>query len=581
MTASVLRRFLRAACLVPLVAVPLLEAFRGLNLTDMGFVLTNQRLIFSHPENVTYWFHLWLTNIVGGLVDLAFGRFGVLPHKIAAAFLFWGMAAGILLLYRRSVRQDLVLLAVTVSMAFAVADKIYVVHYNSLSALLYVLGAALLSEGMVRRRSWLFVFAGFLLGLNAFARLPNVVGLALIFVPGLLDRVTRDPAARSKIGLKPVAFFFLGAAVAAGLAFLAMALLGHLEYYLSALRDLAGTTTKDAGGYSFLRLVKIALGDPFLALLYSLPLAAGFVLVSAFLSLLKARWLRLVAGLLLAALAYGFVIGPALRVGGTRLVHRAVAGLCYWVIFLLFLDPRAGKELRLSAVLAACVSLALNVGSDTGIGVSSFVFPAMFPALLAGAETWSQEPRLLARASGYRPLLALPLVITAFFLGISASEIKNRVYRDVPEMRRTVNHPQLRWIFTSPARAAILEASLPVISSYVPPGSILFAYDSLPLLHFAARTRPYLGNPWPALYDTRYLDTLLRREESRGSLPVVLLAKSNARDGSWPLSREPLVDPKPVEAFLERNRYRLAWENGSFALYVGGTGAGIGMYPGL
>ncbi len=576
-----LRRCLRAACLVVLVSVPLLQAFRGLNLTDMGFVLTNQRLIFSHPENATYWFHLWLTNVVGGLVDLAFGGFGVLPHKIAAAFIFWGTAACILLLYRRSVRQDLVLLAVTASMAFAVADKIYIVHYNNLSALLYVLGAALLSEGIVRRRFWLFALSGFLLGLNVFARLPNVVGLALIFVPGLLDLVTPDPANKSRIGLKPVAFFFLGAAAAVGLALLAMTLLGHLEYYLSALRDLAGTTTKDAGGYSFRRLVKIALGDPFLALLYGIPLAAGFVLVSALSSLLPRRWLRLVAGLVLAGIAYGFVIGPALKAGGTRLVHRAVAGLCYWAVFLLLLDRRAGKELKLGAVLGACLALALNVGSDTGIGVSSYVFPAMFPALLAAAESWSQEPALLSRVPGYRPLVALPLVITAFFLGLSASEIKNRVYRDVPEMRRTVNHPQLRWVFTSPARAAVLEASLPIISSYAPPGAILFAYDSLPLLHFAARTRPYLGNPWPALYDTRYLDTLLRREESRRPLPVVLLAKSNPRSGSWPLNRDPLVDPKPVEAFLERNRYRLAWENSAFALYVGGTGAGIGMYPGL
>ncbi len=42
-----LRRCLRAACFVLLVAVPLLQAFRGLNLTDKGFVLTNQRLVFS------------------------------------------------------------------------------------------------------------------------------------------------------------------------------------------------------------------------------------------------------------------------------------------------------------------------------------------------------------------------------------------------------------------------------------------------------------------------------------------------------------------------------------------------------
>jgi hypothetical protein len=192
----------------------------------------------------------------------------------------------------------------------------------------------------------------------------------------------------------------------------------------------------------------------------------------------------------------------------------------------------------------------------------------MFPALLAAAESYSQARQSPFRKSGYRPLLLLPVAAAAFFLGISIYAIKNRVYRDVSEMRRTVDYPQLRWIFTSEERAKALEESLPIISSYVPAGSVLFAYDSVPLLHFAARTRPYLGNPWPAQYYSGYLDSLLKREESRAPLPVVVLAKSNARSALWPVNRASLVNPEPVRAFLERNKYRLAWENSAFELYM-------------
>jgi hypothetical protein len=205
----------------------------------------------------------------------------------------------------------------------------------------------------------------------------------------------------------------------------------------------------------------------------------------------------------------------------------------------------------------------------------------MFPALMAAAEFCSKQPWPFLRAPSYRAFLALPLVIMAFFLGVSAYEIKNRVYRDVPAMRHTVDYPQLRGVFTSQARAEILEVSLPIIASYVAPGDLLFAHDSIPLLHFALKTRPYLGNPWPALYDSRYLDSLLRREESRAPLPVVLLAKRSARSGSWPVNQDPPVNPEPVWAFLERNKYRLAWENSAFALYAGGSGADIRMHSGL
>jgi hypothetical protein len=290
--------------------------------------------------------------------------------------------------------------------------------------------------------------------------------------------------------------------------------------------------------------------------------------MSAVFSFLKNRWLLALACLALAGVVYGLIAAPVLKLGGMRLAFRMTAGLCYGAAFWMLFDHQASKELRFAAVLSACLSLALNVGSDTGIGVSSYVFPAMFPALLAVAEAQANVSKLFLKRSDHNLLLAFPLVIAAFFLGLSGYLIKNKVYRDVSAMRYTVDYPQLRGIFTSRVRAEVLQDSLPVISSYVPPGGILFAYDSVPLLHFAARTRPYLGNPWPAQFKLAYLDTLLKREESRPPLPVVLLAKRKARGLSWTATRALPINLVPVLAFLERNGYRLAWQNSAFELYV-------------
>ena len=569
---STFRNLVSAVCLSLLVTIPLLQAFRGLDMTDMGFLLTNQRLIFSHPESVSYWFHLWLTNITGGLVDLLFGGFGVLPHKFTAAVIFWGTAAGIFLLYRHSIGREIILLAVAASMAFVFMYKINIVHYNNLSALCYVFGGVLLSEAVVRRQVWLFTFSGFLLGLNAFVRMPNIVGLGLIFVPILLDLLTNDPSRKSRIGFKAVVFFFLGAFFAAAAAFLALAVLGHLRIYLASLWDLSESSERDVGNYSLIKLILIPMRDIVYSLVYGLPVAVSFAVASALVSLLKKRWLRIAAGFLIAGIVYGLVVGPIWKATGLatslRLIYRATAGVCYWAILVILFDRHADSRLRFTAVLTACISLALNVGSDTGINVSTYVFPAMFPALLAAGESFARTSGRFLKTTWLRSFVSLPLVVAAFFMGVSGYVIKNIVYRDMPQMHRMVDYPQLRGVFTSEARAQILEESIPVISAYVPPGSILFAFDSLPLLHFALRTRPYLGNAWPAQYDPRYLDTLLKREERQAPLPVVVLAKSNPRWSTWPANSAPPVHTEPVEAFLVRNQYGMAWENSAFELYL-------------
>ena len=558
-----LRRIVYSVCLATLVAVPVFEAFRGLDVTDMGFVLTNQRFVFTHPASVSYWFHLWLTNVVGGVVDLLFGRFGVLPHKLAAAVIFWAMAASVFVLYRRSGQRMLVLIGVTVSMAFNFTQKINIVHYNNLSALLFVLGAALLCEGSLSRQSWLFGLSGLVFALNAFARIPNLAGIGLIFVPAILDLFIPDPAHKLKVSAMNYMAFLLGVAAAAAVALAALSLLGHLPYYVQALRDLGNSNSIDAGSYGVKRVILRPIRDTLFSLGYGAPFAIALALVSAAVSLWKSRFVMAAGGVAVAVVAYLCIGLPLIRAQ----LPRATAGLCYWAALAILFDRRASREIKLSAVIAACLALALNLGSDTGIAVSMYVYPAMFPALLYAAR--SASGILASRiASGYRPMRSLAAVVAALFLGVSIFNIRYGVYRDVQTIHRTVRDPQLAHIFTSDARAQALEAVLPVIRSYVRPGGELLAYDSLCLIHFATSTLPYLNNPWPAQYKPSYLDEALRSKEKHGPLPVVVLARSNPRGSAWPSGTRPPANMEPVHAFLARNAYHLAWESPAFQIYT-------------
>jgi hypothetical protein len=565
-------RIVGAACFVALIAVPVAEAFRGLDLTDMGFVLTNQRFVFGHPERVAYWFHLWLTNVVGGLVDLLFGRFGVLPHKLAAAAIFWATLGSIACLYRKKVPGILILAALTISMAFDFFNKINIVHYNNLSALLYALGAAALCEAATGAKRRMYFLSGFVLALNVFARVPNVIGLGLIAVPWALGLFIRDPDDRFRLGWKDYASFMAGALAAVLASLIAMALLGHLGHYLHSLNDLANSRTMDAGSYGLGAQVKRPLRDIFRSLAYGLPFAAALGLVSAAVSLFRRRLVRL-ALLIAIGLAACFVAPSIFRMRGTILYFPA--GICYWASLATLLDKGASRGLKLATAMSACLCLALNVGSDTGINVASYLFPAMFPALLAFSRASARAFRL-GKSAAYAPLRDSVFVVIAFFAGVSIFMIANGVYRDVNSMVRTARVEQLGHEFTSEPRAAALEEAMAVIEAAAPPESVLFAYDSICLIHFATRTLPYLDNPWPAQYHPDYLKRLLKEKERREPLPPVLLAKRNPRSNSWPDSSRSPVHLETVMEFLDRNGYRLSWESSAFALYLPGSVGGRG-----
>ena len=237
---------LKILCLAAIIAVPLLQSFRGLDLTDTGFVATNQRFIFTDPARVSYWFHLWLTNVVGGVIDLLFGGAGLLPMKLAAAVIFWGTAAAAFKLFKAAMPRELLWVGVAVSMVFGFADKINIVHYNNLSTLFMALGAWLIVDGCISRRRGLLFAAGFVLGLSILARVPNGLALALILIPLIVDLAAANASHRIRPDGKGVLLYAAGAAAALAVGLSVMAALGHLHLYLASLRDLGASPERRA-----------------------------------------------------------------------------------------------------------------------------------------------------------------------------------------------------------------------------------------------------------------------------------------------------------------------------------------------
>ncbi len=552
-----------------LVAVPLVMAFRGLDMTDTGFVAVNQQLIFSAPSAVSFWFHLWLTNVIGGLVYLAFGQFGLLPMKLAAALIFWLTAWAAIRLYGRSMPRHLLFLGVAAPLAFDFAGKINIVHYNNLSALSLALGAWLLVEGCFSGRRGRLFASGFVLGLNVLVRLPNVVGLGLIILVPILNLLAAGEGPRIKLDARGLLLYLAGAILALAAGFAAMAALGHLGLYLGSLKDLAVETDADGSKYGVLRVLLRPARAGLFSVIAGLACLLALLGISRALGRLRRPGVAMIiicAGSCLFAL--GLVTGLLGDPIGTE-SYWAMAGTGYLcaLVSVLLLASKTDARFRLASAMAAAVVIVLSVGSDTGIKVSTYAFPLLVPAVLGLLHRLGSSEKVTSGRSG----LALA---GAVFLGVlipaSAYGLAIGVYRDSSAMVSTVDHPMLRGIFTSPARAAVLEEALPVISSYAPPGSELLAFDSIGLVHFATKTRPYLDNPWPALYLPGQLRAIIAAKEASRALPVVVLAKRNARSATWPGNVEIPVRLESVLALLDRHRYHIVWQNDAFAIYLPG-----------
>jgi hypothetical protein len=558
---------LRAFVWTGIVLLAVSHVLRGLDVTDTGFLVTNQRLIFSAPQSVSYWFHLWLTNIIGGIVDLLFGRYGILPHKIAAALIILAsLFAATRLLYRGRVGGTLLLLGIGAGAGFQMASKIFTVHYNNLSALFFVLAAGFLANGVLDGKRMPFFFSGLILGFNCFVRLPNLVGLALILIPFLVPLFLPKRGELSGVGIAQILLYFSGAACATACALGGMAVLRHFPLYLESLRALFSSTAIEAGSYS---LSKVIMRVP-KTIAYCFLL--GTVAISAFLSLFKRRSVQLALTGLGLVLSIAVFVGPLLTALRYKSALYAIVGLCFWLILVGLFDKQSDRDIRLTGALSAGIALALIGGSDQGIHVASFAIPFMLPAALDAASRFSRLIQFTTVSSlqrlAQRIESILPIVIAAVLAAFSLYGSIWMVYRDTPFPTEMVDHRELRGVYTSDTRATALTEGLAEINTLVPEGGTLLAFDSLPLIHFATRTLPYLSNSWPALYGEDYLDKLLRQREREGTLPAVVLAHSNPRSSAWPSNTSAPVHLKPVESFLARNRYREHWSNAAFTILL-------------
>ncbi len=541
-------------------AVPWLFIWQGLDFTDQGYLLTGYRCFFRHAEVTEDSGSFWLTNLLGASWDALFGGLGVVSMRALWAAC---LSVGMLLAFRwlRGLTSNrAAALAVLAASVFLSDRRETWFSYNTLSSLLFVISVLATARGVSeQRRAWLFG-AGASIGVLPFARIPNLLAVALVAAPVVAALLERERRARL---LRDLTLMVLG--IAAGvLGTLALIYVrGDAALFFRAIRGLFAPTVQ-AAGYAVDSLFLRFLREQGQALAWGAAICvAGFGL-----SRVLGKVPAALSWLLVAVVAAFGVWGLS---GVEELWSVAVPGTVYFVLSGVTLGLwKRSLPARVGAFMTLVIVVIAPLGSNNGILNAHMGLWLGAPLLLA--LLGSLEAPWLAGQGGKLGLIA-GLVLT----GEGAHRAATYTYRDRPrpELLTAVEHPQLRAQYTTPARAKVVAEVLTALEERVAPGDYLLAYEGAPLLQYLTKTRPYLNRPWLMSYEGPDVIAQLAADAPArtGCLPVVVATLKTTRGIDWPGKARRLEEKQPmggtrrvIKAFLRTHGYQRTWRNSFFEI---------------
>ena len=532
---------------------------RGFDLTDEGYLMSVYQWFGTDVDAakgaggypLTCWLGWWLNSLTpqGGL--LAMRLWGVLLVTLTEVVAY--------LWLRRWFPSRLLLVGLLIQLVFVSGDP-KPLGYNALAALCYLLALMTAVEGIVRRQlSWLVV-SGMLLGINIFVRLPNIIGLVLIFLPVGI-RFTQKSYTWQRV-LTDSLCMAVGALLAFWLGWLAVVHIGahgQVHEFIASLTGQLGGQSSHASGTMLLTYLK-NYGE---ALLYTVFWLIAVVLSKVALHL-RHKWKGVLLLLLLTA-----VLVWLLYIKSDILGHRILSMMngvailgCLWVLF------SDQTERRPYALAALAMVLLCPLGSDRG-----------FVTMWAG--TWLALPLALALLHekwGKGVVMAACMLLLCVVLKI---ELK-AYYDPEPKVLKTatIDSPLAWGVHTSQRKAEVLNPLLAQLHSRVKPGDTLLIYDDSPMLYYLTATKPFAGISWPGVfYGQRYVDAFQAAERTSKELPLVVLQHFST-SGAWTepdsarydLSQQDnddlLLMRGNVVRFLQRHGYQAVWNNDYYTIFA-------------
>ncbi len=472
---------------------PLAVVF-GFDYCDTGFYMTFYDNIFEAPATVEYNFMYYLSGLLGGAWLSVFGWGGIVGVRLL------GMLTNLLCVWLliRIYRGVIPAWATAIGAVIVTATCLIMpmAFYNdTLTALLLVGGVGLTVGGLNRGNLAMIAGGGALLGINLFARVPNLLDILL----GALVPIHCTLSRRHDGLVSGLAAFAGGYCIGVAAVVALMAALGHLSIYIDNVSQLLTASARDNGSTHGVGALIEAQGKGYMKCFIALVKLSIAALVAAAARFLKWRPARVAVRLAcLAYVAYMLICGnavyPVAAVTLAALTGEIVAGR----------SPRV----KLYAWGALIVSLLFPLGSD-GAMANNGTIVYWLGAPLAVSFCYDLTRRVVGVSAARRAMIAVTAtVVTA----MTVTVMTGGTYFDgmrLDQMTGTIDSGRARGLLTSPGRAATVNAMIEAVESHLSPGDTLLVFGSMPALNYLTATRPAIGCSWPELLDPTTLQSRL------------------------------------------------------------------------
>lgn len=546
-----------------LLIYPLLFVFQGLDFTDMGFVLTNQYQTLVNPTSVHYRFFTWLSNLIGGGILHLVDPYGILGSKFAAVLSYYVIMICVYILLKQYLPKRNILFGLALAVMFIIKDTGTWFNYNKLTALFFIIAVVLLFEGENKKQPVLVFLGAFVLGINIFVRLPNLLGILFIF-SGIffywLDK---------KYNLISfVVVFLLGYLTGIIFCLLLLKFTRHYDLFFSSLHEYLSMKNTSGSSHSSGALVLVLLRDYSLSSVLGLGALAVTITFVHFLQPVSKTFRYLLYTL-------------TIILGAIILSKGDLWKWIYFVPILLVLITyslnlrSANTNLRLISLLALILMIIVPLGSNNGVYNSIY---GMWLSIPIGTHFILTTDEFRIRRWNFNHTNLREVKVLIFGITILSSLVigYRGTYRDSNnrlKMTSSVDNPRLAGVFTTKARAKVTEELLTHLSEYSKPGDYILAYDGMALVYYLTKTQPYLANPWPLLYSASYLrEELEKAQENIQYLPIIVRPKGSTFTTSWPSQisayRDKYATRRPIiGSFMKMHAYKRIWQNEFFEIF--------------
>jgi len=552
--------------------------FKGFDVCDEGWYATFYQQFYSNPETVEYNFLYYLMGFIGGMVYEIVPNGGILSFRLLAVLVILTTFYLVLNLLKGFGGKSYVLGACI--MVTLVSDFGYLAFgYNYLTALLCVIGITMLFYAIKTKNSMFFFLAGLSIALNIFARIPNLLQLALGLVIPLQLYLNNDIT--MKRVFHQMIKFGLGIFTGLALVILFMWFNDHLEIMKNAIGLLIDKGANADSNHNLGRLLKVYFNNHVLVVKSLIKFFLTIILLGMIFKLLSRSKILSYLIMPISTVVF-FVLFKSNAV--YYLYGLGVMGSI--VVFVLGSD----RFIKSLAFMSFIMTILIPIGSDGGINNAGYAsiwisVPLFFSLCTRKLIEFNHNVPIFNALKRINTKRFVSLVSIGMVLGFSTTKIHNIMnqsyfdYGNRLEKNSTINSSLASNIKTTERRAKIINDLLKEIENYVQPNDYLLAYDNIPMINYLTKTKPYMYQSWVWVYDGYSFKKQLKRAEKEiDSLPVVVLQKFQTI-GSF---SEPMDDylseyrkenyffnssrAVAMNSFLKRNNYVEVFTNNYFSI---------------